>query len=71
MYAKIALPRARFVDLTLVRTALLVTLEMVKFFQAIIINLDESMVFRCLNDKGEEVVTSTSVQTSNLNEELG
>ncbi|KAL4478908.1 hypothetical protein ABPG72_019345 [Tetrahymena utriculariae] len=51
--------------------SLLVTLEMVKFFQAIIINFDSQMVYTCVDEKGETIITPTSVQSSNLNEELG
>jgi len=44
--------------------SLLVTLEMVKFIQGMIINRDPEMVHKLSN-------TPTTVQTSNLNEELG
>lgn len=44
--------------------SLLVTLEMVKFFQGILISRDPEMVHKLSN-------TPTTVQTSNLNEELG
>jgi len=44
--------------------SLLVTLEMVKFIQGILINKDPEMVHKASN-------TPTTVQTSNLNEELG
>ena len=51
--------------------SLLVTLEMVKFFQAIIMAKDANMVYQCQDDNGENIVTPTNVQSSNLNEELG
>jgi phospholipid-transporting ATPase len=44
--------------------SLLVTLEMVKFIQGVAISKDPHMVHK-------ESGTATSVQTSNLNEELG
>ncbi len=50
--------------------SLLVTLEMVKLFQAIRINMDEGMVFKYM-DKDKEEKVPCSVQSSNLNEELG
>ena len=44
--------------------SLIVTLELVKFFQAKVIMADEKM-------KNEETQTYVAVQSSNLNEELG
>lgn len=47
--------------------SLLVTLEMVKFIQGIFISLDEKMISRKLNIPDQPA----TVQSSNLNEELG
>ncbi|EGR28039.1 phospholipid-translocating p-type flippase family protein, putative [Ichthyophthirius multifiliis] len=51
--------------------SLLVTLELVKFAQAYIIANDENMAFYQYDEKGKLNRTPTTVQSSNLNEELG
>ncbi|EGR30728.1 phospholipid-translocating p-type flippase family protein, putative [Ichthyophthirius multifiliis] len=51
--------------------SLLVTLEMVKFIQAIIIQKDQYMIYKFKDENDDEIITQTNVQSSNLNEELG
>ena len=51
--------------------SLLITLESIKFFQAIRMTLDKDMEIISTNSKGEKEIINCTVQNSSLNEELG